>query len=87
MVHTYLISSEDRRARLGCLLGHRREDKLTWYLECLQAVRTMAIREPHDGERLPGRAHRSGARAAALVPEAEWAFGSADPLPILASQD
>ena len=53
MVHTYLISLEDRRARLGCLLGHRREDKLTWYLECLQAVRTMAIREPHDGERLP----------------------------------
>jgi hypothetical protein len=57
------------------------------YLEVLQASGTLVIRGAPEGECLPGWAHRSGTCAAALAPQAEWAFGSPNALPVLASQN
>src|SRR5919109_2236529 len=73
IVSTDLRSRHNRHTRLGCLPEYGLTDKLLRYLKVLQASGTMAIREPHAGERLSGLTDRILAPHA-LAPQVEWAF-------------
>jgi hypothetical protein len=67
MVHTSRVSLEDGHARSRCLSEYGLTDKRLWSLKVLQASGTLAVREPHEGERRVACAYRPDIGAAVLV--------------------
>jgi hypothetical protein len=83
MVYPDLRSWDDPHTRMGCVPGDGLEDPRTRALAVLQASGIMAIREIHDGERIPGGSHRSGT-CAARAPQASMGLRSANSPAVLA---